>query len=124
MVDKFLRCLLIFAILHMHVPVCRLHACCQAIPSNETSSKTEPDCDCCQHESSESDENAPLCPVHHHQNAVPCKCLCAILAGGFLNLTPGSEVGQILVQEQSLNATGFAKTQDGYKLGIRRPPRI
>ncbi|HQR08622.1 MAG TPA: hypothetical protein PLN21_17485 [Gemmatales bacterium] len=125
--DKVFRSMLILATLHLHAPLCKLHAyCCVPVAGNTSSEPAEDECECCKKTAAPSDANdckKQNHPVDGSKQSWPCKCLCGIIAIGYVPLTPVVSVGLVHVASAQLNVSALFNKQDGFKEGIDRPPR-
>lgn len=127
MLDKVFRSILILATLHLHAPLCRLHACCAVPDAAITSTDPEEDiCECCRKipkTTSDDDCTKKNLPLEGGQKSSPCRCLCGIIALGYVPLTSVVQAGVVhLVSSQFSVGDQFNK-QDGFEEGIDRPPR-
>lgn len=127
MLDKVFRSILVLATLHMHAPLCRLHACCSLpVVGNRSCEQEEDVCECCRKtpaRTTNDDSTKHTQPVGESQKSPPCNCLCGIIAIGYVPLTPVVQVGMVQVSSTQVNASAFPNEQDGFKQGIDRPPR-
>lgn len=127
MLDKVFRSILILATLHLHAPLCRLHASCFApVIVNATSEPEEDICECCRKAPAapaKGENTKPGQPDNGSQKSSPCHCLCGIIAVGYVPLTPVVQVGLVQAVSSHVNASAWFNKQDGFKLSIDRPPR-
>ncbi len=124
MFGKILRSILILATLHLHAPLCRLHASCSVPLVAESASAPVEECECCKEKHAQpcQDRNAEK-PVGGDQKSRSCQCLCGLVAMGYVPLTPVVQVGLVKDVSCQLNVSDCCHTQDGFEQAIDRPPR-
>ena len=127
MLDRVLRTILILATLHLHAPLCRLHASC-FVPhvAENTSAPVEAECECCKKKHVEpcQDKDTEQ-PESNSGDQKPrsCHCLCGLVSMGYIPLTPVLQVGLVQDASAQLNVSNCCNTQDGFEQAIDRPPR-
>lgn len=127
MFGKMLRSILILATLHLHAPLCRLHASC-FVPrvSENTPAPIDVECECCKNKHAPPcrDDDSELPPSSSDdQKSQSCQCLCGLVAMGYVPLTPIVHVGLVQDVCTPLNGSDCCHTQDGFEQAIDRPPR-
>jgi hypothetical protein len=127
MFGKVLRSILILATLHLHAPLCRLHASCFVLRVTEcTSAPVEVECECCKktHVTPCHDDGTDQPqPINSDHKTRSCHCLCGLVAMGYVPLTLVVQVGLVQDACTQLNVSDCCHKQDGFEQAIDRPPR-